>query len=76
MVSNASALLLLNCGIPCNKASGTYQILKISSLILVHGAEGSAHARSVQTINFCSLFCLLNVLRTSFCLKFTAHMMF
>ena len=76
MVSDPSALLLQNCGISCHKVSGTYQILKIASLILVHGAEGSAHARSVQTVNFCSLFSLLNVLRTSFCHKFTAHMMF
>ena len=76
MVSNPSALMLLNCGIPCHKASGKYQILKILRLILVHGAEGSAHARFVQTVNFCSLFCLFNVLRISFCHKVTAHMMF
>ena len=73
MVSDPSALLLLNCGIPCHKASGKYRILKISSLILVHGeGGGSAHARFVQTVNFCSLFCVFNVLRTSFhdCLIF------
>ena len=66
MVSDPSALLLLNCGIPCHKASGKYRILKISSLILVHGARAggggvSAHARFVQTVIFCSLFCLFNV---------------
>ena len=64
MVSDPSALLLLNCGIPCLKASGTYQILKISRLKLAHGAEGPAHARFVQTVKFCSLVCLFNVLRT------------
>ena len=66
MVSDLSALLLLNCGISCHKASGTYQILKILRLKLVHGAEGSAHPRFVQTVSFYSVFCLFNVLRTSF----------
>ena len=69
MVSDPSALPLLNCGIPCDKAFG-----KILRLILVHGAEGSAHARFVQTVNFCSLFRFFNVVRISFCHKFTAHM--
>ena len=40
------------------------------------GGGGSAHASFVQTVNFCSMFCLFNVLRTSFCHKVTAHMMF
>ena len=55
MVSDHSALPLLNCEIPCHKASETYQVLKILRLRLVHGAEGSALARIVQTVNFCLL---------------------
>ena len=59
-----------------NSLPQSFRETSVSRLILALGAEGSADARCVQTVNFCSLFCLFNVLRTSFCHKVTAHMMF
>ena len=59
MVSDPSALLLLKYGIPCHKSSETLHLLSNLGYKLVHGAEGSANARSVQTVNGYVLFLLL-----------------
>ena len=51
MVSDPSALLLLKYGIPYHKSSETLHLRSNLGHKLVHGAEGSAHARSAQTVN-------------------------
>ena len=58
MVSDPSALLLLKYGIPCHKSSETLHLWSNLGHKLVHGAGGggSAHARSVQTVNAYVLF--------------------
>ena len=60
MVSDPSALLLLKYGIPCLKSSDTLHLRSNLGLKSVHvaggGGEGSAHARSAQTVNAYVLF--------------------
>ena len=56
MVSDHSALLLLKYGIPCHKSSEKLHLQNNLGYKLVRGAEGSAHARSAQTVNAYVLF--------------------
>ena len=56
MVSDPSALLLLKYGISCHKSSETLHLRSNLGHKLVHGAGGSAHARSAQTVNAYVLF--------------------
>ena len=62
MVSDPSALLLLKYGIPYHKSSETLHLRSNLGHKVVHGAGGSAHARSAQTVNasvliFCCFCC-------------------
>ena len=61
-MSDPSALLLLKYGIPCHKSSEKLHLRNNLGHKLVHGAGGSAHARSAQTVNaYVLVFVAFNV---------------
>ena len=61
ILSDPSALLLLKCGIPCHKNSAKLHQWNISVLKLGYGADGSARACSVPTVNAYFKFCCFKV---------------